>query len=324
MSKTNSSCDLNSNIDPDFKRVQFIDINQHSHGQRLDNFLIKLLKKVPKSHIYRLIRKGEVRINGGRKRADYKLQAADKLRLAPIRVEMARQIVVPIDFYRQLQAAIIAQNEHFLVLDKAPFLPVHKGSGHSYGVIEAFASHHRGGKNFALAHRLDIETSGCLLIAKQRAALIELQQLFKQNKIKKTYLAFLAKKLPKQLKRMHTEFAANKLAISHFELQQLYRLPVAAKGSNMPRQQLASLAKVSTHTGRKHQIRIHAQEMGQPLAQDAKYGRQSFNAQCKKLGLERLFLHASGLEFNFRGQVFSYNSPLPADLAQFLKRLSCT
>lgn len=320
---------MSSHLIHSFDKPQVIHIEENAHGQRIDNYLLRVLVGVPKSRIYRILRKGEVRVNGGRKKPTYRLQADDQLRLPPIRLSEINEINVPIAAYERLMDCIIEDNDAFLVLNKPSGVAVHSGSGVAFGVIETIKAHHADSRHWELVHRLDRETSGCLLIAKSRESLNALQDLFRARSIQKKYQALLFKRMPKQTIRMEQALrktyisgehmvvveADGKPAVSIFECGQTYSLPSPANNVT------ASLADVSIETGRTHQIRVHAKTMGQVIAGDEKYGDSQFNQQCKALGLKRLFLHAAHLSFDLNAQHYEFYAPLPEDLQGVLSKL---
>ena len=304
--------------------VQFVEIAAEAAGQRLDNFLLARLKGVPKSHVYRLLRKGEVRVNKGRAKPDYRLEAGDVVRLPPVRrPEPGAPAPGGRAAGRRLEAGILHEDDRLIVLDKPSGIAVHGGSGLSHGVIEALRAARPDAPYLELVHRLDRDTSGCLLVAKRRSALRALHELLRNGRVEKRYLALvrghwdlgqvkLEDRLRKTMRggeRMVTVDAAGKAAASVFR-------PVEI-GS------LASLVEVRIMTGRTHQIRVQAAEAGHPLAGDDRYGDRDFNRRMKRLGLDRLFLHAAsiGWEDPASGEWRLYSAPLPDDLRAVLSRL---
>ena len=267
-------------------------------GQRLDNFLLKQLKNVPKSHIYRLLRSGQVRVNSGRKKPTYRIQAGDRLRIPPVRSQATAAGAAPPAVLQRLQAAILHEDDDLLVINKPAGLAVHGGSGLAFGVIEAFRQL-RPGCPLELIHRLDRETSGILVMSKNRAAMNAVQQLFQGDSrdtgLEKTYTALLCGHWPPGRRRIDAPLgkrtvggehrmgvdADGQRAVSHFEL--IETLPEA------------SLMRIRIETGRTHQIRVHAAHTGHPVAGDSKYGQRDANRRFRQLGLKRLFLHASAL-----------------------------
>lgn len=301
--------------------TQKLTIEANAHGQRVDNYLMSLLKGVPRSHVYRILRKGEVRVNGGRKKPVYKLKEGDLLRVPPIKIELKETVAIPERVYTELATAILHEDEQILVLNKPSGIAVHSGTGISYGVIEVFKAYHPNSEHLELVHRIDRDTSGCLLLAKGRPVLNELQNAFRSRDMQKSYLALLKGRMPRSpmvvtKSLLKTEIsgesmvvvdAKGKQAHSEFVLQQ----PLEG----------ASWVRVNIKTGRTHQIRVHAQSLGQPLAGDNKYGDATFNKRCKQLGVKRLCLHAHTLGFHLAGQDYQFTAPIPEDIQQLVDRL---
>jgi 23S rRNA pseudouridine955/2504/2580 synthase len=296
-------------------------------GQRLDNFLLRELSGVPRSRVYRLLRRGEVRVNGRRKQADYRLSADDEVRLPPLRGRPAPGDAprrVPEGLVESVRAAIVHEDARLLVLDKPAGLAVHGGSGLAFGAIEALRAL-RPEEPLELVHRLDRETSGCLLVARTRAALRITHALLREGAVEKRYAALVAgrwrlgrktidapvlthaRRGGERVVRVHR---AGKIAVSVFE-------PVAHYHG------IATRMDVSIRTGRTHQIRVHAAFAGHPVAGDGKYGDRECNARLRALGLNRMFLHASTIAFRWPedGALFRTEAPLPAELEGVLTRL---
>ncbi|MFU8821196.1 MAG: 23S rRNA pseudouridine(955/2504/2580) synthase RluC [Gammaproteobacteria bacterium] len=304
--------------------VELLQISEDAAGQRLDNFLLARLKGVPKSHIYRLLRKGEVRVNKGRAKPEYRLEAGDVVRLPPVRrPEPGSTPARGRSAGVRLETRIIHEDDRLLVLDKPSGIAVHGGSGLSHGVIEAMRAARPEAPYLELVHRLDRETSGCLLIAKRRSMLRALHELLREGRVEKRYLALvkgrwelgqvrLEDRLRKSLRggeRMVTVDESGKTAASIFR-------PVEIGSA-------ASLLEVRIMTGRTHQIRVQAAEAGHPLAGDERYGDRDYNRKMKALGLDRLFLHAAsvGWEDPVSGEWRMFSAPLPEDLGEVLSRL---
>jgi 23S rRNA pseudouridine955/2504/2580 synthase len=295
-------------------------------GQRIDNFLMRHFKTVPRSRVYRLLRKGEVRVNRKRVDAEYRIQAGDEVRLPPVRIEADAQPGRPSSSLLELiERAVIFQDRHVLVIDKPAGVAVHGGSGMSFGVIEALRAS-RPRETLELVHRLDRDTSGCLMIARDRSTLTALHALIRNGGMHKTYLALVAgswqlgtKRIDAPLatdNRQHGErhvrvAAAGKDSVSVFK-------PVQFFGS------LATLMEVDIPTGRTHQIRVHASFAGHPLLGDDKYGDRERNADLKSHGLKRTFLHAQSVAFEWPGSgvPFHVSAPLPAELAAVLDAIT--
>ena len=285
-----------------FSSVRLITIADAQAGQRLDNFLIKTLKNLPKSRLYRIIRKGEVRVNKKRVKPEYKLEAGDLLRLPPLHIEQQQSdsFQIPEKLSRLLESRILYEDDHILVLNKPEGLAVHSGSGLKYGVIDVLRPL-RTEVDLELVHRLDRDTSGCLLLAKSRPALLEMQKMLQNNSMRKNYralvkghwnpglvkieLPLLKQTMPNGERRVYVDERGQKSdtrinQISHYTQQGLKY----------------SLLEISLMTGRTHQIRVHCQSQQHEIAGDDKYGDRQFNRQIKSLGCGRLMLHASSLE----------------------------
>ncbi|MGH8242274.1 MAG: RluA family pseudouridine synthase [Steroidobacteraceae bacterium] len=296
-------------------------------GQRLDNFLLRELGDVPRSRVYRLLRRGEVRVNGKRKQPDYRLAADDLVRLPPVRerpapVEGTRR--PPDALLAEVSAAIVYEDERLLVLNKPAGLAVHGGSGLTFGAIEALRAL-RPEESLELVHRLDRDTSGCLLVARKRSALRTLHGLLREGRVEKRYAALVAgrwrlgrktidapvltnvRQGGERVVRVH---AAGKIALSEFRPVEHYR-------------DFATLMDVVIRTGRTHQIRVHAAFAGHPIAGDEKYGDREFSTRLREFGLRRMFLHAASVAFTWpeSGEPFRIAATLPADLAKVLQDL---
>jgi 23S rRNA pseudouridine955/2504/2580 synthase len=298
-------------------------------GQRIDNFLMGYLKGVPRSLVYKLVRSGQVRVNGGRIKAERRLEAGDEVRIPPIRLpDPEEKGTPPQGFMDALDAAIVFEDARLLALNKPSGVASHGGSGISFGAIETLRAL-RPKDTLELVHRLDRDTSGLLIVAKKRSALSELQALLREDHgagISKRYLALLAGRMPGGVMRVdaplhvglrqggerHVQVNANgKPSLSHFRV--------------LERRGGQSYCEVCIETGRTHQIRVHAQHIGHPIAGDDKYGDPAANKRLREqAGLKRLFLHASTLEFALDGGNTPYllNAPLAPDLVDVLDRLN--
>lgn len=306
---------------------RIVTVEEGSQGQRLDNFLFSRLKGVPKSHVYRILRTGQVRVNGRRIKPDYRVEPGDEIRLPPLRQGGQGEERAAEAPGNRLQAlireAVLYEDDTLLILNKPPGIAVHAGSGLAHGVIEILRALRPQQPFIELAHRLDRETSGCLLIAKTRPMLKALHDLLRQGGISKHYLALvkgrwrggarsvtaaLEKHTPRSGQRMMQVSHEGKAAETQFAPSQIYRD--------------ASLMEVTLGTGRTHQIRVHAAHIEHPLAGDDKYGDWEFNRRMKAQGLKRLFLHAHRLAFTLPGgRKLALSAPLPGDLQQVLDRL---
>ena len=304
-------------------------VSEDREGQRLDNFLLNFLKGAPRSLVYKLVRSGQVRINGGRVKADRRLEEGDQIRIPPVRIENPedRDRTPPQGLLDALTEALVFEDARLLVLNKPSGLASHGGSGISWGAIEALRAL-RPRESLELVHRLDRDTSGVLVIAKKRTALIELQALLREDHgagIRKRYLALLTGRMPdgmmsvdaplhvglRQGGERHVQVNANgKPSKSHFKV--------------LERRNGQSYCDVRIETGRTHQIRVHAQHIGHPVAGDDKYGDEAANRRLREqVGLRRLFLHAASLEFSLDEGKAPYvlNAPLAQDLVEVLDRL---
>jgi len=297
-------------------------------GQRIDNFLLRELKGVPRSHVYRLLRKGEVRINGRRARPEQRLADGDEVRLPPVRATEPRASrAVPEQLLAEIRERILFQDARLLVLDKPAGLAAHGGSGLAFGAIEALRAAFPGA-GLELVHRLDKETSGVLLVARDRASLRLLHAALREGDVDKTYLALLKGRWTLGRKTIDAPLKTNirqggermvKVDIEGRDSASTFR-PVSRLGSK------ATLVEVDIHTGRTHQIRVHAAYAGHPVAGDEKYGDREFNNAMKALGLRRMFLHAHRVEFTWpdTGGRCRIESPLPEELRAVVERLERT
>ncbi len=301
--------------------VSFQTVDDFSEGQRLDNYLLKVLKGVPKSHIYQVIRKGEVRVNKGRKKADYKLNLDDIIRIPPIKVSASKPVYISDSLKKLLTDAKLYEDKGLLIITKPSGLAVHSGSGVDVGVIEALRQMYK--EPIELVHRLDCATSGVLLIAKKRNVLKNLHEQLSQHTVEKRYTALVKGVWSKkrhtvdaplyQNSRYVVIDAKGKYAVSHFQPLKNF------SAGNFS----ASLVEINIETGRTHQIRAHAKYAGHALACDDKYGDKEFDRQVKFKGLKRLFLHAHQLIFTnpLTNDIQKVNAPLPVELKKFLAKL---
>ena len=295
-------------------------IGEEAEGQRIDNYLLRVCKGVPKSHVYRILRSGEVRVNGKRVGPDCRLQAGDELRIPPIRLDASARPQVPVgQAYR-----IVFEDDGLLVVDKPAGLAVHGGSGVSFGVIEQLRRQRPEARCLELAHRLDRETSGLLLIAKRRPVLTRLHDLFRDGGVEKRYLALVKGRWHDPLR--HVRLALHKYLTEAGER----RVSVALEGKAahsivrlVARWENFSLVDVELKTGRTHQIRVHLAHLGFPLCGDDKYGDFELNRALRKQGLDRMFLHAGRLAFDHpvSGERLELKACLPEELLTFLGRM---
>jgi 23S rRNA pseudouridine955/2504/2580 synthase len=304
--------------------VRHEQVDEASVGQRIDNFLLRICKGVPKSHVYRILRSGEVRVNGGRVAPTYKLAAGDDVRIPPLRTAIAEApAVVPVG--QPLPVAY--EDEALLVVDKPAGLAVHGGSGVSFGVIEQLRRQRPEARFLELAHRLDRETSGLLIMAKRRSALTVLHDMMREGRVEKRYVTLVAGRWLNPLQ--HIKAALHKYLTPEGER----RVSVHREGKSahsivrlVRRWQSASLLEVELKTGRTHQIRVHLTHQGFPLCGDDKYGDFALNKELEKQGLRRMFLHAAILRFRhpLTDREIALASSLPEDLADYLAHLEVT
>ena len=301
-------------------------VDEHHAGQRIDNFLFSQFTKIPKSRVYRALRSGEVRVNKGRVKPVYRVKLGDIVRLPPIEQNdtIKTPAIVPSQLKEQLENLIIFEDEYLLVVNKPAGIAVHSGSGDRIGVIEAFRASREHQPFLELAHRIDKDTSGCLILAKSRRALLDVQTGLHAANSQKDYVL---------LTQGHWQ--VNNYLVSH-ALQKQPRSDVGAKilASEEGKQAQTiftcreiigqhSLMSATILTGRTHQIRVHAQQEGHPIAGDKRYGDFEYNRNMKKLGLDRMFLHAEHLQLKLESlsQNVEFRAPLPDELKKLCKRL---
>ena len=303
--------------------VRQVEIGPERDGQRIDNALVTMLKGVPKSMIYRLLRTGQVRVNGKRAKPDYRVATGDAVRIPPVRMgEPVDPGAPPEGESARVEAAILAENRDFIVIDKPSGVASHGGSGVSFGAIELMRAA-RPNETLELVHRLDRDTSGVLVLAKRRSALTALQAEIRAGRVEKRYLALLAGALPQG--RLPVDAPLLKSVLQGGE--RMVRVDEAGKASRSRFAEVerfgdATLAEVAIETGRTHQIRVHSAHIGHPVAGDDKYGDKAFNAAMRKAGLKRLFLHAARFEFSIGEGSYAFSAPLPAELKAVLDALS--
>ncbi len=318
-----------------FESVTTREINEDVAGGRIDNFLIGILKGVPKSMVYRIIRKGEVRVNKKRIKPEYKLQCGDIVRIPPVRVSQA-PVIAPsakLTNVQKLADSILFENEGVIVINKPARMSVHGGSGVDYGVIEALRSLRPEARYLELAHRLDRETSGCLIIAKKRSALRKLHEQFREKTMHKQYLALVCGKFPNEIKLVNAPLVKNVLSsgerfvkvdpnngkpsITDFNIRQV----ITATNNQ---EDVVTLIECAPRTGRTHQIRVHLQYKGYPILGDDKYGiRENDEYYSQTYGLERMFLHAEKITFvdPIEGKEMTVIAPLTEELSNVLKNI---
>ncbi|MCG2595260.1 RluA family pseudouridine synthase [Ramlibacter sp. XY19] len=303
-------------------------IGEESAGQRLDNFLIRVLKGVPKTHVYRIIRSGEVRVNKGRAGADTRVEIGDVVRVPPVRLseKAAEKLEKPAP---AREFPVIYEDEHLLAIDKPAGVAVHGGSGVSFGVIEQLRQARPAAKFLELVHRLDRETSGILLVAKKRSALTRLQDQFRDRETGKTYLALVEGAWPGNKKVIDLPLHKYLLADGERRVKVVAKDdPDGMRSVTLVKVQQGlpgfSLLEVTIKTGRTHQIRVHLASQGHPIAGDDKYGDFERNKALQKQGLKRMFLHAWRLQFDHpaSGERVALQAPLPPELQKFVSHAS--
>jgi len=299
--------------------VRKVKVDSERAGQRIDNFLRNELPGVPKGRVYRLLRRGEVRVNGGRIRAEYKLQEGDEVRIPPARVSTCGP-PPPEKLAAAMLDRVIYEDKRLLVINKPTGFAVHGGSGISHGVIELLRHARPDLKDLDLVHRIDRETSGCLVMAKRRSALRELHERFREGQVEKNYLAlavgdwqFGEQLIDVPLHVQNRKGGERHVIVSKAGKEAQTRISLSRTYG------IYSLLQCAPVTGRTHQIRVHLQHAGHPIAGDERYGDVEANKQAKRFGLKRLFLHAQSIAFaNNSGNELHFTSPLDDDLEQFL------
>ena len=304
-------------------KVQYLTVDENAEGQRIDNFLMARLKGVPKSWVYRVLRKGEVRVNKGRAKPTRKLEIGDEVRVPPVRRSDDKALTPGTGMQQAITDNILYEDDLLLIVNKPSGMAVHGGSGVSHGVIEALRAARPDAKFLELAHRLDRDTSGCLMLAKKRSSLKELQRLQVTNQVDKRYQALLdgrwrkgkqtvdvplQKNTLKSGERMVRVDPEGKKAITHFTVLQHFSS--------------STLVEAKLETGRTHQIRVHAQYAGTPIVGDNKYETPEALAYWNEQGAKRLFLHAWRLTFPWEGKRFQIEAPLPAELQSVLEGIA--
>lgn len=306
-------------------KVTYVAAGEGDAGQRIDNFLLRMLKGAPRSLVYRILRSGEVRVNSGRIGPDYRLVEGDRVRVPPVRIKPSESTNAPSKSLREFVAsAVIYEDRDLIVVNKPAGVAVHGGSGLSFGVIETLRTVYPELKELELVHRLDRETSGCLLVAKRRAVLRELHALLRERDMEKRYLTLVCGRWPFGTKTIDLPLKTNlkqggeRVVRVHADGQNAITTfkPIQHFGK------LATLLDVNLGTGRTHQIRVHAAHAGHPVAGDEKYGDRDRDALLKPFGLKRMFLHAHSLTFVRAGGPFSVSAPLPAELQAVLDELA--
>lgn len=307
-------------LDERFSKVQMITLTEDQAGQRVDNYLITLLKGVPKSRIYRILRKGEVRVNRKRVKPESRLQAGDEIRLPPIRVEEKAKVPPAFHLQERIDKSVVYEDDALLVIDKPSGIAVHGGSGVSHGVIEGLRALRPDARFLELVHRLDRDTSGLLMIAKKRSMLRFLHDALRNGKVEKRYRALLGGRWKGSVKRVTAPLLKFNLPSG----ERMVKVDEAGKRSAsvftpLQRYKQGTLVQVELETGRTHQIRVHSQYLGYPVAGDSKYGNDDQAAPVLQCGLDRLFLHAYQLVTPLPdGRELDLTAPLSDELIQVL------
>ena len=295
-------------------RARWVEVGEESDAQRIDNFLLRELKGVPKSHVYRVLRSGEVRVNSGRVKPDYRVRTGDRIRLPPIRMSEKTSRARPAEF------PVVFEDASILVVDKPAGVAVHGGSGVSFGVIESLRAARPQAKLLELAHRLDRDTSGLLIVAKKRSALVELHRMLREGQVEKTYLAVVKGAFPKKtaelresLHKYVTASGERRVSVNEAGMTAITRVHRLRSSSAF------SVLEVELLTGRTHQIRVHLAHAGHPIIGDDKYGDLALNRQLKT----RLMLHAARLSFRhpLSGDQVTLEAPLPPEMRAFVDGL---
>lgn len=306
-------------------KTRMLTAGEEDAGQRLDNFLFRTFKGVPKSHVYRLLRTGQVRVNKKRAKPDYRLAAGDEVRLPPVRQEEKAAPGLPPHWQQEsMRAGILFEDDRILVVNKPAGMAVHGGSGVSFGVIETLRVLRPDTPGLELAHRLDRDTSGCLIVAKRRSAVRPLHAAFRDGSVEKHYLALLAHPWSGGPREVDAPLEKNQLEGGE-RIVKVSREGKEAKSLFTPLQKFAGavLAEVRIYTGRTHQIRVHASYIGHPVAGDDKYGDREANKALKAAGLKRMFLHAHRLSFPHpeTGERLNLTAPLDEELQSVVRNL---
>jgi 23S rRNA pseudouridine955/2504/2580 synthase len=299
-------------------RAMVVEVGEENAAQRIDNFLLRRLKGVPKSHVYRVLRSGEVRVNSGRVGPDYRLQAGDRVRVPPVRIATRPPTARPSEF------PVVNEDPSLLVIDKPAGVAVHGGSGVSFGVIESLRAARPQAKLLELAHRLDRDTSGLLVVCKKRGALVEMHRMLRDGEVEKIYTTLVkgtpakeAFDIDEPLHKYVTGSGERRVSVRPGGMSAVTKIKVGKKGRQF------SQLEVRLLTGRTHQIRVHLAHAGHPVLGDDKYGDFELNRELAAKGVKRLFLHATRLAFSHpvTGEPLRLHAPLPDDMAAFAAHL---
>ncbi len=297
--------------------VTWLEVGEESESQRIDNFLLRRLKGVPKSHVYRVLRSGEVRVNSGRVKPEYRLRIGDKVRVPPVRIADSQSKVS-----RLLNLKVLYEDPYLLVIDKPSGVAVHGGSGVSFGVIESLRAARPQAKMLELAHRLDRDTSGLLIVAKKRSALLELHRMLREGEIEKVYTAVVkgrwvggAREIRESLHKHVNAKGERRVSVRKGGMHAVTKVTPVEKAKEF------SLLELHLVTGRTHQIRVHLAHAGHPVLGDDKYGDFELNRALAKQGVKRLLLHARRLAFRHpvEKRRMKLESSLPSDIQGFVE-----
>lgn len=307
--------------------VTYRTADENDDGQRLDNYLARILKGVPRSMLYRILRRGEVRVNKGRVTPSYKLKKGDTIRIPPVKVTEG-PVTIPssnLHLVQDLKNRILFENDDLLVVNKPAGLAAHGGSGIEFGLIEALRALKPEQRFLELAHRLDKETSGCLIVAKRRSALRNLHEQFRQRIVKKRYLTLVPGKWDRRVHLVDAPLVRNELRSGERMVEVSFKsgAPSSTGFDVVEFLNGASLVAAMPHTGRTHQIRVHTAYVKHPVGGDEKYGDKEFNAHLKEIGLKRMFLHAFRITFlnPADNHVLKVEAPLPDELEAAVEAL---
>lgn len=303
--------------------MRFVEVDDGSDGQRIDNFLMRELPGVPKSRIYRMLRKGEVRVNKGRVKPAGRVHTGDTVRVPPVNINESETPSVPRGLMRALEEAVLFEDRDLLVINKPGGIAVHGGSGLSFGVVEAMRAAKPDWSELSLAHRLDRETSGALVMAKRRSALRRLHEAFREDQVAKVYMAMVDGYWEHGSKTIDLPLAVHhrRNGERHVQVSPDGKPSITRVAPNEARRE-ASLLTLRPQTGRTHQIRVHLAHMGHPIAGDARYGEKTRNSEFAKDGLKRLFLHAQSISFDDGGgREQTFSAPLPDDLQVYMEQV---
>lgn len=304
-------------------KVSYIEIDRDREGQRIDNFLFTRFKAIPKSHIYQIMRTGQLRVNKKRCKPTYRLIGGDILRIPPLQFELKVPDLTKVKHF-PLEELTLYEDKHLLIVNKPAGIAVHGGSGINFGVIESIRLLRPEAKEWELVHRLDRETSGCLMIAKKRSMLREIHELLRENKVNKHYVALLAGNVAFDFKKVVVPLLKNQLRSG----ERIVSADEAGKASSTlfkvtQRFQGYTLVDAFPETGRTHQIRVHAAHLEHPIVGDEKYGFRAANQAIRALGCQRLFLHAFQISLTLPdGRQLKVRAPLSEPLEKLLTQLS--